>query len=277
VVGLWVLYGSGIVAGIGIPVAALIGERRVGTDAVRAGLESFGSSLPALAMLSGGPGRVVDAVLTDLVEREVVVADAGVLSVALDPGAEGFTMAELLVIGAVRHAGAGGIREVRRDAGQVRLPFEMIFAELVRYRLLVGPRRRTWWPAGLALGVLAVLAVATFGMFGDETAAALAILGWVPFTLLTGFLAARRRGYSGPDPRSALGLACLATAEVDLPAGAPQAHRVALGGFTAMTGTPLRQAIKGSRADSTWPVTRRRSQASGIELLAFDLIRPPTD
>jgi uncharacterized protein (TIGR04222 family) len=275
-VGLWVMYGFGIVAGLGSSLATLIGERRIGPDAVRARLELFGSSLPAMAMLSGGPGRVVDAVLTDLVEREVVVADAGVLTVAPDSGAEGFTVAETLVIGAVRSAGAEGIRAVRREAGQVRLPFEMIFNELVRYGLLVGPRQRTWWPAGLALGVLAVLALATFGMFGNE-AAYLAVLGWIPFTLLTGFFAARRRGYSGPDPRGAIGLACLARADAELPAGATQARRVALGGFAAMTDIPLRQAIKGSRADSTWPVTRRRSQASGIELLAFDLIRPPTD
>jgi hypothetical protein len=44
-----------------------------------------------------------------------------------------------------------------------------------------------------------------------------------------------------------------------------------------MTDTRLRQAVKGNKADSAWPVSPRRSQASGIDLLAFDLIRLASD
>jgi hypothetical protein len=114
-------------------------------------------------------------------------------------------------------------------------------------------------------------------MFGNETAAALAIAGWVPITLLTGFLVSRRRGYSGPDPRSALGLAALAQAERAFPADASQAHRVALAGLPAITDPHLRQSIRGRSVDSTWQITLRRSQATGIDLLAVNLIYPAGD
>ena len=122
-----------------------------------------------------------------------------------------------------------------------------------------------------------MLAIATFGMFGNQNAAALAIVGWVPVTLLTGYLMSRRRGFTGPDPRSALGLACVATAQADLSGNAGQAHRVALGGFAAMTDPRLRLAVQGGKADSVWQVPRRRPETSGIDLLAFDLVRPAAD
>jgi uncharacterized protein (TIGR04222 family) len=271
-VALWVVYGLGVLAGIGIPVAALIGERRIGQTAA---LLPFESNLPALAMLTGGPGRVVDAVLTDLVERGVVIADAGTFTADSAIPADGFTTTETLVIGAVRNTGGEGLAAVRQDASQVGFPFEAIFTELATHRLVVAPQQRRWGPAGLALTVLAVLAFSSFGMFGNETSAAIAIFGWVPFTLLTGFLVSRRHGYSGQDPRSALGLACLA--QVSLPADAPQARRVALGGLAAITDTPLRKAIKGRAPDSTWQTRCHRAQATGIDLLALNLIQPAND
>ena len=99
-VGLWVLYGVGIVAGIGMPLVLGARDRRVESSTARVGLEPFGSDLAALAMLSGGPGRVVDAVLTDLVERELVIADSNSLTAALEPdaGANELTMTEAVVM-----------------------------------------------------------------------------------------------------------------------------------------------------------------------------------
>jgi len=288
VLGLWLLYVLAVVAGFATPVILLARDRNVDAQQARAALAPVRQDARALGMLDGGPGRMVDVIVTDLVERGVVVADNGSLAVSpdhvhelalpYDHADKHLGLLDSFALLAVRDAGDEGIWEVRRLFGGIRLPFRSVFARLSQDRLLISPMRRRWEPAGLALGVLAAIWVATIGMMVSgsledaEFQIALGIGGWLPITVLVAVLMSRRRGYHGPDPRSALGLAAIATLRSELPRDATQAMRVALGGFAAMTDAPLRKAIQGTHADSTWQLPRRRTDAVGIDLLAMDLV-----
>lgn len=280
--GLWVLYGLAVVAGIATPVALLARDRRLGAPQAREALEGIGLDARILGMLGGGPGRMVDVIVTDLVERGVVVADNGSLTVSADHADHDLGMLDSLAVLAVREVGHEGIWEVRHRVGRTKLPFRSVFDLLSRERLLISPMRRKWEPAGVGLAVLVAIWVATMGMMISypgrledaefQVQGAVAVFGWMPVTVLVATLMSRRRGYHGPDPRSALGLAAIAMLRAELPSDAAQALRVALGGFEAMTDTPLRKAIQGTDADSTWQLPRRRKDAFGIDLLAVDLV-----
>lgn len=263
------LYGLAVLTGAAVPVVLLWRDREVGA------VGSVALDPQAVAMLSGGPGRVVDAIVTDLVERGVVLAERGMLTVApehagklalpFDHPDQDLGMLEAFTLLAVRDGGDGGIADVRQRVCEIRLPFRGMHARLGADRLLVSPLRRRWEPAGVALGVLAVIWVATIGMMyagtsyvggleENENQIALAVLGWLPVTLLVAFLMSRRQGYHGRDPRSALGMAYLAKLRSELPdsGASAQAPVVALGGLEAMPDRALRKAIQGSEPDSTW-------------------------
>lgn len=272
-IGLWVLYGLAAIVGIATPVVLRLRERRLPDDEVRRALSDLDRSPAALGMLAGGPARMVDAIVTDLVGRGVVTADAGRLS-SRQEDATGLTTREIAVIGAVKEVGAEGIGAVRDAAARIGFVFEGTLRSLGP--LVISPLRRTWGPAGTALATLGVIALASFGMIVADSrsiATALAIGGWVPITVLVAVLTSRRTGCSGPDPRSALGVACTDLALQEVPRGAPQWHRVALGGFEAMTDAALRTAIQGEAGSGAWP-PRARRPAHPIDRLAADIVRP---
>jgi hypothetical protein len=79
-------------------------------------------------------------------------------------------------------------------------------------------------------------------------------------------------------PRTALGREVVTLLRSDLPAGASQAQRVALGGFAAMTDDGLRRAIQGCAVDSRWDTDRRAkssdvSDINAILAASVDMIR----
>jgi uncharacterized protein (TIGR04222 family) len=290
--GLWILYGLAVLVGIATPVALLARDSLLGSRQASEALERIELDTHTLGMLSGGPGRMVDAIVTDLVERGVVLADNGSLAVSpdhahklslpFDHADQDLGVLDSFALLAVRDAGHEGIWEVRRRFGETRLLFKGVFARLSKHRLLISSTRRKWEPAGLALGVLVAIWVATIGMMpskeyprsleDDELQIAAAVWGWLPVTVLVAVLMSRRRGYHGRDPRSALGMACIAKLRTGLRSDATQALRVALGGFAAITDASLRKAIQGTHADSTWRLPRRREDSIGIELLAVELV-----
>ncbi|MFJ9842384.1 hypothetical protein ACIRYZ_18250 [Kitasatospora sp. NPDC101155] len=67
--GLWALYGMVILGGIAVPLGLAHAERHISAERVRATLDGTDLTPALLGMLAGGPGRVVDAVIADLVER----------------------------------------------------------------------------------------------------------------------------------------------------------------------------------------------------------------
>jgi uncharacterized protein (TIGR04222 family) len=269
---LWILYGLTALLGIVWPVSVLVADTRISPDQVTRALADITQAPWILGMFAGGPGRMVDAIVTDLVDRGFVTAQDGAL--ATREGLGNPTMADGVVMAAVAEAGAEGIFEVRRRVAMGGFVFRMAFTRLSDRRLLVSALRRRWEPAGRALAVLGVLAVVTFlmmglGDFGSssyETSAALAVVGWVPFTLATALVSARRRGYFGPDPRTALGMACLRTLTPETPAA-----QVALHGFDSLASAA---AIKGRDQESTWESRPKRKDAYGIDEAAWKLVLP---
>jgi uncharacterized protein (TIGR04222 family) len=291
--GLWILYGISVLVGVAVPLVLIVRDRRIDDDQVTAALAHLDRDPKTLGMLSGGPGRMVDAMVTDLVERGAAQADGGKLTIPPETEAQ-LTMPrdspdyhlgwdDALTALAIRAGGEEGIWEVRRKLAESRYAFRGVFAKLNEQRLVVNATRRKWEPAGLALGVLAGIWFATIGMMFPATEypntlessqgpLALAVLGWLPVAMGVGFLMSRRRGYHGGDPRTALGHAVVAKLAAELPADTSQAQRVALGGFAAMTDKPLRKAIQGNDHDSQWRLVRRRGQASGAELVGWELV-----
>ncbi|GAA2152438.1 hypothetical protein GCM10009760_49010 [Kitasatospora kazusensis] len=67
--GLWTLYGMVVLGGITVPSGLAQAERHISAERVRAALGGTDRTPALRGMLAGGPGRVVDALATGLVER----------------------------------------------------------------------------------------------------------------------------------------------------------------------------------------------------------------
>ena len=124
--GLWIFYGLVVVAGIATPMALQARDRRIDAQQNREAIEGIAQDVHTLGMLSGGPGRMVDAIVTDLVERGVVVAENGSLAVSPGHTDQDLGMRESFAVRAVRDVGHEGIWEVRRWFGETRLPFRSV-------------------------------------------------------------------------------------------------------------------------------------------------------
>jgi uncharacterized protein (TIGR04222 family) len=273
------VYLAATVTGFVVPFVLRWRDRRFDEERVRTTLSEIGRRPRVLGMLSGGPERMVDAVVTELVECGVVQANDGILTADLP---EQLDPIETGVADAVSESGAKGLREVRQRLGTAVPLFAEVFAVLARHRLLIGRRQRAWIPLLFTLGVFVPIVAATLGMFGVAVAAeggaagvfsVIFVVGWLPITMGVNYLMSHRDGYSGGDPQTPLGVACVARALAELPPNATQADRVALGGFRSATDPVLRKAIQARTPDSTWRVPRPRD-AKGIDVVAAILVEP---
>ncbi|WP_370964636.1 hypothetical protein [Amycolatopsis sp. cg9] len=269
---LCILYGVAALLGIAWPLAALIADARIRPE--RLATVDLDPEPRLLGVLGGGPGRLVDATVMELVDRGIVTARGGALT-ATGTGDLDLTGASVLDV--VKEAGGAGIAEVRRQTGLRGLDFGGAYGHLADRRLLVRPMRRQWEPLGRAVAVLAPLALVTYvmmaaGDFGTSayrTSLELALAGWVVFPVLTWYLGKRRRGYRGPDPRTALGSAYLRAVDTDTPA-----RRVAVHGFAGLADQELAASIKGNSEDSAWESLPDRKHAHGIDDIAWSLLHP---
>jgi uncharacterized protein (TIGR04222 family) len=276
-VALWVVYALAALAGIATPIVLRARERRIDPAVVRDTLARLDPAPAEMGMLAGGPARMVDAIVVDLVERGAATAEDGVLSVPREDVA-GVVLRDLAILGAVQAAGAGGITAVRDEAAQLSSVFQGTYHGRGFDGLVVRPLRRTWEPAGVALTTLGVIALVTYAMIvaadgHDDVAIAVAVAGWLPVTILAAVLTTRRRGYRGPDPRTALGVACTELALRELDVRASQASRVALGGFEAMTDRVLRIGVQSRAVSGAWPASRTQT-ARAVDRFALELVRP---
>src|SRR4051794_38920965 len=170
-----------------VPLLVARRDRRAGSPpAAPAGI---GEKPAALGLFFGGPGRMVDAVIADLVARGEVCANGGRL--ALVGGPRGSRCAGGVEAAVRASVGAGGERGV--TAGRARLRadeaafapvFAPTFARLAEHGLVAGARARVWWPGmygalGMVLGALGTAGIAVgTGLGGDfGWPAGLAILG----------------------------------------------------------------------------------------------------
>jgi uncharacterized protein (TIGR04222 family) len=278
-VGWWLIYGLVAAA----PIAALttlatgLGPRRGRPASPPAEV----LEIPVLAMLAGGPGRVVDAVVVDLMETGRIASRHGVLSLAGSDGPTGFRLRAQDVIGnTVAVVGPADVVTVRERACKINIAFEIEFNELARLGLVAGALRRDLVSIGWGLGTFVPLFAVVIAMLLDQSPAAqgsaVVAFGLI-FVLppLTVVLARLRPGYHGQDPRTAAGHALLGriTATVDDATG--QAVRVALGGFAGMTDQSMRANVQGSAPDSRWIGSGHRT-GSTAETLARRLVSRPT-
>ncbi|MEV4319514.1 hypothetical protein [Actinocrispum sp. NPDC049592] len=269
---LWILYGVAALLGIAWPLAALIADARIRPE--RLATVDLEPEPRLLGMLGGGPGRLVDATVMDLVDRGIVTARGGTLT-ATGTGDLDLTSASVLDV--IKQAGGMGIAEVRRRTGLHMLHFGSAYGHLADRRLVVRSTRRQWEPAGRAYAVLAPLALLTYVMMGAgdfgtsayQTSLGLALAGWVVVPALTWYLGKRRQGYHGPDPRTALGLAYLRAVDTDTPA-----RQVAVHGFAGLADQELAASIKGRDRDSAWESLPGRKHAYGIDDVAWSLLHP---
>jgi uncharacterized protein (TIGR04222 family) len=269
---LWILYGVAALLGTAWPLAVLVVDARIRPERLAA--VDLEPEPRLLGMLGGGPGRLVDATVTDLVDRGIVTARGGALTAT---GTGDLDLTDASVLGAVKEAGGVGIGEVRRETGLRGLNFGGAYGHLADRRLVVRPMRRQWEPLGRAFAVLAPLALVTYvmmaaGDFGTSayrTSLELALAGWVVFPVLTWYLGKRRHGYHGSDPRTVLGLAYLRAVDTDTPA-----RQVAVHGFDGLADQELAASIKGKNQDSAWESLPNRDNAHGIDDVAWSLLHP---
>lgn len=211
------------------------------------------------ALLTGGPGRLVDTMLVDLAERRLIRAAGGTMSVEPGPGDEAvrspapvLSADSIVMLQTSLHQPAG-LATVREESCRIGFVFEMEFAALTRQRLAVSPLRRQGVLFVLAMGTFTPLFAVTMAMLADDTQPE----PWQGFLalVLTAVITtavAMLRAQLGLDPRSASGLARARRKLKQLDAQSAQAWRVAVAGFAAMTDQNLRASIQGDAPESTW-------------------------
>lgn len=271
---------AGVVAagGLGAAVAAWLADLRPQPDAARAEI-ARGLDLADAALLSGGVVRWIDTAVVGFVERGLVRAADGRLTVRGDvdrmldtpldsPAHPGLaTLEEAIVLSSVRRAGEGGLGAVRRSVATWDARRRL--ARLAERGLLITPRRRQWGPMIVAGPVL-------LGLFGcamalivagpeSEAQATIVIASWLPVSLGSAFLWSRRPGHHGRDPRSSVGRAVVA--DLRAARASSQADLVASGGFEAMTDEALRDAVQAGEPDSRWRVPLRRTGTTEVNAL----------
>lgn len=82
--GLWILYGLAVLIGIAVPLTLIVRDRLVDGARMDEAIGQLDQDPKTLGMLSGGPGRMVDAMVTDLVERGLAQADNGKLTLTAE-------------------------------------------------------------------------------------------------------------------------------------------------------------------------------------------------
>lgn len=262
----WLAYGLAAAVLAGVPAVPMV--IRPGT----AGIGPLG--LGTLAMLGGGPGRVVDAVLVDLAEQGQIMAHEGLIDVSFGRDTHDVRLTAPSVIGnTVAAHGPADLPTLREQACRIGFVFEMEFNRLTEKGLAVSPLRREYAPAGWGLTALGTLFVVSLGLLSDHSGGTGPWLLTIPLTLLVMALvitlARLRPGYHGHDPRTARGLELLRQAAAD-PPDPSQATKVAIGGFAAMSDHNLRAAVQGIAPESAW-AWRSRSDAGVVESLACHL------
>lgn len=282
--GLLVLFVLVVVGGIGAATAVNLLDRRPRPDLAR---YEIGRSFDRtdLALLSGGVARAVDATVLELVDRGLVLADGGKLSVddevdrLLDTPMDSpeytppYSTEEGSVLVSVRRKGRDGLDDVRRDV--VKFYLRRRLRILADRGLLVTPLRRQWGPIVVWGPTLAGMFFCSIGLMTSfnpmeegEIPTAITIFAWFPVTLLTAFIWSRRPGHHGPDPRTALGRDIVDVVREEQPDDATQAQRVAVGGFAAMTDDALRRAVQGHAVESRWSVPHgRRGDRYGVNAI----------
>ncbi|TDD69438.1 hypothetical protein E1262_12365 [Jiangella aurantiaca] len=285
---LLVLFALVVAGGIGSAAGAYLVDRRPRPDLAREEL-ARGLDATDAALLTGGVARAVDVAVLALVDRELVRADGGTLTVSdevdrlLDTPMDSpdyrppYSFEEASILVSVRARGGEGLDAVRRDVLKWKLRSRL--RALAGRGLLVTPLRRQWGPMTVAGPTLVGMFFCSMGFLSAgpieeiEVPASLTILGWLPVTILTAVIWSRRPGYHGPDPRTARGRDISDVLVAELPGDAAQAQRVAVGGFAAMTDDALRRDVQGNAVESRWsvPSGRRRAAAYGVNAaLAID-------
>ncbi|SDU09727.1 TIGR04222 domain-containing membrane protein [Jiangella alkaliphila] len=270
---LLVLFVLVVVGGIGSAIAVNVVDRRPRPDEARYEIgRSFDRTDTAL--VSGGVARAIDVTVLELVDRGLVLAEDGKLTVSdevdrlLDTPMDSpeykppYATDEGWILVSVRAKGRQGLDAVRRDVLKMRLRTRL--RTLADRGFLVTPLRRQWGPAVVWAPTLAGMFFCSMGLItsynpleDSDAPAAITIFAWFPVTLLTAFIWSRRPGYHGPDPRTARGRDIVDLLRAELPDDAPQAQRVAVGGFAAMTDDALRRQVQGRADESRWSIMRR--------------------
>jgi uncharacterized protein (TIGR04222 family) len=273
-----------VVGGIGSAVAVVLNDRRRRPDVARHEI-GRGFDRTDTALLSGGVARAIDVSVLELVGRGLVLADGGRLTVSdevdrlLDTPMDGpeyrppYAPDEGWVLVSVRAKGRQGLDAVRRDVLKWNLRRRL--RTLADREMLVTPLRRQWGPAVVWVPTLAGMFFCSIGLMTSytpleegEIPTAITIVAWLPVAILTAFTWSRRPGYHGPDPRTALGRDIVELLQAELPEDAPQAQRVAVGGFAAMTDDALRRAVQGNAVESRWSVPHgRRGDRYGVNAI----------
>lgn len=285
---LLVLFVLVVAGGIGSAVAVVLNDRRRRPDVARYEIgRSFDRTDTAL--LSGGVARAIDVSVLELADRGLVRADGGTLTVSeevdrlLDTPMDSpeyrppYAPDEAWILVSVRAKGRQGLDAVRRDVLKWNLRRRL--RTLADRGLLVTPLRRQWGPAIVWAPTLAGMFFCSIGLITSynpleesDVPAAITVFAWFPVALLTAFIWSRRPGYHGPDPRTATGRDIVELLQAELPDDAPQAQRVAVGGFAAMTDDALRRAVQGNAVESRWSVPhgRRGDRYSVNAIVAAD-------
>ncbi|WP_162605671.1 TIGR04222 domain-containing membrane protein [Jiangella ureilytica] len=281
---LLVLFVLVVAGGIGSAVAVVLNDRRRRPAVARYEI-GRGFDRTDTALLSGGVARAVDVTVLELVDRRLVLADDGKLTVddevhrMLDTPMDSpeytpnYDFDEAMVLVSVRARGRQGLDAVRRDVVKWKLRTRL--RALAGRGLLVTPLRRQWGPAIVWAPTLAGMFFCSIGLMTSydpleegEIPAAITIVAWFPVTLLAAFIFSRRPGYHGPDPRTATGRDIVELLQAEPAEDAPQAQRVAVGGFAAMTDDALRRAVQGNAVESRWSVPHgRRGDRYGVNAI----------
>lgn len=239
-------------------------------------------STTEIALLSGGPGRAIDAKVVELIETGHLIALQGSFALTargdaqLDEplGAEAFDPLRADVLSTVRGGGHRGLEVLRRRSGAWALSWAM--HAVVRRRMIITPMRRQWNAMVIIGPALLGMFAASMGLVMNDFMGDLEIVGaitiglWLPVALLIGVLWNMRPGFHGHDPQSRLGrdvLTFLRSRREEHCSS--EAERVALDGLAAIHDPALRAAVRGDAAESRWRVSfRRRKYDSTDALLA---------
>ncbi|OLR91978.1 TIGR04222 domain-containing membrane protein [Actinokineospora bangkokensis] len=226
-------------------------------------------------LLTGGPRRAVDAVITGLVERGVLAARAGVLT-RVTAGRSLWGLERAVVESVGRGARLSDLRlsAVLAD----KRPFLVVYGTFQERGLVVAGGWRRFagtavWSVLLCGGAVALLVVLsgvdTIGGVGP--AAGLLALLVVPVVLL-----ALRPGRLGDDPRTALGHAV--SRNLVERATTSLADTVGVGGLAALPDADLVLAILDVEPDGTWGPSTRGTANDLTELnwLGTELIHSRT-